>query len=100
MPRRAIGTGLAFVLLSFLPLASRVPTQRLAAGGFAGVAVVALLYQVFPTCFHGAYSNLDPWLITHWIDRIDEAKPLWVAFFEQPELRHGGRVFRPCWQSW
>lgn len=79
-----IGTGLAFVLLSLLPLAPRVPTQRLAAGGFAGVAVVALLYQVFPICFHGAYSNLDPWLITHWIDRIDEAKPLWVAFFSNP----------------
>ncbi|WP_421761475.1 hypothetical protein [Devosia sp.] len=80
----AVGTGLFFVLLSLLPLARRVPTQRLAAGGFAGVAVVALLYQVFPTCFHGAYSNLDPWLITHWIDRIDEAKPLWVAFFSNP----------------
>ena len=76
----AVGTGLFFVLLSLLPLGRRVPTQRLAAGGLAGVAVVALLYQVFPTCFHGAYPNLDAWLITHWIDRIDEAKPLWVAF--------------------
>lgn len=80
----AVGAGVSFVLLSLLPLAQRVPTQRLAAGSFAGIAVLALLYQVFPTCFHGAYPNLDPWLISHWIDRIDEAKPLWVAFASNP----------------
>ena len=78
----AIGTGALFVLLSLLPL--RTPVLRLAAGAVAGIALIGLLYLLFPGCFRGPYSNLDPWLISHWIDRIDEAKPLWIAFTSNP----------------
>ena len=78
----AIGTGALFILLSLLPL--RTPVLRLVAGAVAGIALIGLLYLLFPGCFRGPYSNLDPWLISHWIDRIDEAKPLWVAFGSNP----------------
>lgn len=53
---------------------------RLLAGGVAGALTLALLYIVAPGCFRAPYANLDPWLITHWIDRIDEAKPIWASF--------------------
>lgn len=53
--------------------------MRLLAGGVSGALTLALLYLVAPGCFRAPYSNLDPWLLSHWIDRIDEAKPIWTS---------------------
>ena len=73
----AAGAGLLLAALAAVPLA-RWPA-RLAAGTVAGGALVACLYLAFPHCFAAPYSELGPWLLSHWIDRIDEAKPLWVS---------------------
>lgn len=78
----AVGTGLAFVVLSFTPL--RTPLRRLAAGVMAGGALVALLVALFPQCLRGPYAALDPWLVDNWLDRIREAQPLIVALGDNP----------------
>jgi hypothetical protein len=74
----ALVAGGFLVGLSTLRLKS--PWLRLVAGGIAGALTLVLLYVVAPGCFRAPYANLDPWLITHWIDRIDEAKPIWTSF--------------------
>ncbi len=70
----AIGTGLAFTTLSFLP-ASR-PLARLAAATVLGGALLAGLALAYPICLKGPYGALDPWLVSNWLDRVSEARPL------------------------
>lgn len=78
----AIGAGLG--LCAVLPLADRPGWQRLIVGLLLGVVIAAGLAIVFPQCLRGPYANLDSWLLDNWIDRIDEAKPLWAAFPASP----------------
>jgi hypothetical protein len=75
----AVGTGLAFVLLSLLPLAGRSPLARLVTGVVVGAGLVGLLAVLFPACLKGPYAALDPWLVINWVDRITEAQPLWLT---------------------
>lgn len=73
----ALMTGAAFVLLPRLQLVTA--RARLVAGAAFGMAVLAALYLLAPDCFRAPYANLDPYLISHWIGRIEEAKPIWQA---------------------
>jgi hypothetical protein len=75
-------TGVAFALLSLLPSDSRL--VRLGAGVVAGGAVGATILLAWPGLLKGPYGSLDPWLVTHWIDRISEAQPWWVSAVGDP----------------
>lgn len=78
----AILCGLAFLVLSLLPLRT-VPT-RLSAGLVAGAIAVALVVLSFPAILAGPYGQMDPWLLANWVDRISEAEPLWTSFASGP----------------
>ena len=78
----AVGVGLAFVILSLLPV--RAAPARLAAGVIAGGALVGLLVLAFPECLRGPYAALEPWLAEHWISRVREAVPLWESLTASP----------------
>lgn len=78
----ALGTGAAFFILSHLRLGSR--PARLIAGILAGVALVTVVAVLFPQCLRGPYAALDPWLVEHWLDRIEEAQPIPVAILNNP----------------
>lgn len=71
----AVAVGVGFVLLA--ALAPRHWIGRLALGLIAGSAVIGLLALAYPQCLRAPYANLDPYLISHWIARIDEARPVW-----------------------
>ena len=71
----AVAVGAGFVLLALL--APRHWGGRLALGTVAGAAVIALLVIAYPQCLRAPYANLDPYLLSHWIARIDEARPVW-----------------------
>jgi hypothetical protein len=73
----AAAVGAALVVLAQLKL-RRWPL-RLAAGLLTGGVLIVALYLIYPKCFAAPYADLGPWLLSHWIDRIDEAKPLWVS---------------------
>jgi hypothetical protein len=75
----AIGTGVVFALLSWLPLGERGPTARLALAALLGGVLLALLLVLFPGCLKGPYGALDPWLLENWINNITEALPLWQS---------------------
>jgi hypothetical protein len=73
----ALVAGGLLLALSTLRLSSA--WARLIAGGVAGALTLAVLYAIAPACFRAPYASLDPWLIARWIDRIDEAKPIWTS---------------------
>lgn len=78
----AVAVGAVFVVLTFLPLGSVL--ARLGAGLVGGLAVAGLVVLAYPECLRGPYGGLDPWLVTHWLDRITEAKPLLEAIGNEP----------------
>jgi hypothetical protein len=78
----ALGTGIAFTALSVIN--PKALTGRLAAGAVAGAALVAVVAVLFPQCLRGPYAALDPWLVQNWLDRIEEAQPVYVAIFNNP----------------
>ncbi|MGV8952709.1 MAG: hypothetical protein ACOH2M_16535, partial [Cypionkella sp.] len=78
----ALAVALVFTIASLLPL--RAAWQRLlllAVLGGLGMGLVALIY---PQCLHGPYGELDPWLQSHWLAAIVEAKPWTTSVFEFP----------------
>lgn len=50
--------------------------SRMAAGGVAGGAVLAILYTLYPQCIAGPLSGISPELKTLWLDIVIEAKSL------------------------
>jgi hypothetical protein len=78
----AVGTGIAFAALSLANPATL--RWRLVAGTTAGVALVAVIVGLFPECLRGPYAALDPWLVHNWLDRIEEAQPIHIAFLANP----------------
>lgn len=80
----AVGVGVAFLILSLLPVGGRSIWVRLALGAGTGAVVAIALAIAFPDCLRGPYAGLDPWLVTNWIDRITEAAPLWQSLVNDP----------------
>lgn len=78
----ALGTGIAFTALSIIN--PKTIPGRLGAAAVTGAALVAVLGALFPQCLRGPYSALDPWLVQNWLDRIEEAQPVYVAIFNNP----------------
>ena len=80
----AIGVGLAFLVLSILPLASRPLWMRLLAGLACAALVTGTIAALFPQCLRGPYAAVDPWLVRNWLSYISEAKPIWESFKNIP----------------
>ena len=79
-----IGTGALFVLLSLLRL--RTASLRLPAGIAAAAVLVAALALAFPECRAGPYGGLDPWLVSHWLSRVEEAQPALALLADRPDF--------------
>ena len=79
----ALGTGIVFIVLSVVPV-PRAPLPRLMIGTGAGAILAAGMALAFPECLRGPYGQLDPWLTENWIDKINEALPLWTSVLQDP----------------
>jgi len=86
----AAATGAVFAILAQLTVGSM--WARLAAGLTGGAAVAAVVLSLFPQCLAGPYAGLDPWLMTNWIERISEARPLWQSFGDYAPYLVGGGI--------
>lgn len=80
----AVVSGVLFVALSFWPDRLQSAWLKLAAVGVGGAIGIAATLAIDPLCLHGPYAALDPWLMTHWIDAIAEAKPWWNSLWDLP----------------
>ena len=77
-----VGAGGLFLAVS---LASRRSLAiRLASLGAVGAATGALTLLIAPACLGNPLANLDPLLVTMWLDRVTEAQPVWSQFRIEP----------------
>ncbi|MEO5805589.1 hypothetical protein [Devosia sp.] len=80
----AVVVGVLFTGLSVWPKAAVSPWPKLIAAVITGAIGIAAVLAIDPLCLHGPYASLDPWLISHWIDAIAEAKPWWNSLWDLP----------------
>ena len=83
----ASATGALAVATALAALAAATPKlatwqARIALGALFGAASVGLTLWFFPSCIHGPYGAMDPFLRTAFMPYIDEAN----GVFEQPRL--------------
>jgi len=85
---------LAAALIGRIP--ARLQTtawQRAAGGGLVGGAMLFVLWLLYPLSFYGPYADVDPFIFTHFLPSVSEAKsplndhPFYVAgLFLHPML--------------
>ncbi len=75
--------GAAYIVVAALPT-PRAAWQRLGLLAVLGLAAAYIVALVYPQCLAGPYGQLDPWLQTHWLGAISEAKTWHVALREMP----------------
>lgn len=77
-----VGAGGLFLAAS---LASRRSFAfRLASLGVVGAATAALTLLIAPGCLGNPLANLDPLLVTMWLNNVTEAQPFWAQLQIEP----------------
>ncbi len=83
-----LGTGgLGIAAASFLP------RHRLAALGILALLLLALAAMLNPACLAGPYAGMDARLKLIFLDRINEARPVWSFFRLAPAQVVGGYLY-------
>jgi hypothetical protein len=79
--------GAGLVAISFLP------RHRLAALIVLALALLALAAILNPVCFAGPYAGMDARMRLIFLDRINEARPVWSFFTLAPAQVVGGYLY-------
>lgn len=79
--------GLGIAMVSFLP------RYRLAALCVLALVLVALAAMLNPDCLAGPYAGMDARLKLIFLDRINEARPVWSFFALTPAQVVGGYLY-------
>ncbi|MBK8085013.1 MAG: hypothetical protein IPK28_14975 [Devosia sp.] len=79
-----VATAALLAVLSWLHVAA--PLWRLLAGLGAAAVSAAGLALLYPECLAGPYADLDPWLVTHWLSRVEEAQPALALFANRADF--------------
>lgn len=82
----ALGVGATFSALPLLPIPQHSIALRLTAGVITGGLLAMLLVWRFPLCVGGPYAGLDPYLVSHWLNAVSEAKSAPEALGSMPGL--------------
>ncbi|MCC0035207.1 MAG: hypothetical protein H6887_08030 [Hoeflea sp.] len=77
-----LGAGSFF--LAVATVSGRGFASRLAALGLAGAATLGAAAVIAPQCLGNPLGNLDPLLVTMWLDSVIEAQPVWSQLAEEP----------------
>ncbi|HWE98540.1 MAG TPA: hypothetical protein VG248_01980, partial [Caulobacteraceae bacterium] len=56
------------------------PLSRLLIAGLGGALAAGVCLALDPACVHGAYGGVDADLRRLWLDKVQEAQPLWVIW--------------------
>jgi len=81
------GGGLGVAAISFLP------RHRLAALGALALILLALAAMLNPACLAGPYAGMDARMRLIFLDRINEARPVWSFFRLAPAQVIGGYLY-------
>ena len=80
----ALGVAAGLVLAG-APVVDRLPATRIPAWlmrgvvlGCAGIASLAALLMVAPTCAQGPFATLDPLVVQYWYSNVREGLPVWA----------------------
>ncbi|WP_323015491.1 hypothetical protein [Devosia sp.] len=79
----ALVVALSFTLASLIR-PPRAAWQRLVLLALLGGLGLGLILALYPQCLGGPYGALDPWLQSHWIAGIVEARPWLSTLVELP----------------
>lgn len=82
-----VAAGLGIAMVSFLP------RYRLGALCVLALALLALAAMLNPVCLAGPYAGMDARLKLIFLDRINEARPVWSFFALAPAQVVGGYVY-------
>ena len=77
-----IGAGGLF--LAVATTSGRGFSARLAALGLAGVATLGCAVLIAPQCLGNPLGNLDPLLVSMWLNNVTEAQPIWTQVRVEP----------------
>ena len=77
-----LGAGTFF--LAVATVSGRGFASRLAALGLAGTATLGAAMVIAPQCLGNPLGNLDPLLVTMWLDSVIEAQPVWSQVAAEP----------------
>lgn len=77
-----LGAGSFF--LAVATVSGRGFASRLTALGLAGGATLGAALVIAPQCLGNPLGNLDPLLVTMWLDSVIEAQPVWSQVAEEP----------------
>ncbi len=111
--------GAALWGLGLPALSQRPMVVRLALGLGAGAPAAGLVALLYPACLAGPYGGLDPYLVSHWLARVEEARSalavlpgapaqvlaplvpaLLAAGFAASRLWRGPLAARPLWAAY
>jgi hypothetical protein len=77
-----LGAGSFF--LAVATVSGRGFASRLAGLGLAGAATLGGALVIAPQCLGNPLGNLDPLLVSMWLDSVIEAQPVWSQLAEEP----------------
>ena len=77
-----IGAGSFFLAVS--AVSGRGFASRLTALGLAGTATLGATLVIAPQCLGNPLGNLDPLLVSMWLDSVIEAQPVWAQISAEP----------------
>ena len=77
-----VGAGSFFLAVS--AVSGRSFASRLSALGFVGAATLGSTLLIAPQCLGNPLGNLDPLLVSMWLDSVIEAQPVWAQISAEP----------------
>ncbi|WP_414900103.1 hypothetical protein [Rhizobium cremeum] len=75
--------GIALFFSTFL-FGEGARTKRFAVLAVDGVAVLAVALLLAPECLQNPLNDLDPLLVTMWLDGVTEAQSAWAQLYREP----------------
>ncbi|MEM5471162.1 hypothetical protein WNZ14_05435 [Hoeflea sp. AS60] len=77
-----VGAGSFFLAVSVT--SGRGFASRLTALGLAGAATIGATLMIAPQCLGNPLGNLDPLLVSMWLNSVSEAQPVWAQVSQEP----------------
>ncbi|MCK1744562.1 hypothetical protein IVA80_28040 [Bradyrhizobium sp. 139] len=79
------GGGVALLAVAGVSRLRRTLWMRLAAAALSGALLLGAFYKSYPSCIASPYAQVDPLLVSFWLDRVAETIPVTELAQLQPQ---------------